>query len=131
VQRDEWPQEFPLNDGDRVAAGLPVWSLPVEASGFSGLVEGRTTGGRKVCAAPSCGGWFIGVKWETGQQMFLCSRGWEYEPGESTVRMTRGSGLSTTIATDRPNVRAGCPPRAERPDRSKLGPSWRGQADTE
>lgn len=66
--RDAWPSEFPLDGEMRVARGLPVWSLPVEVDGCSGLVEGRTTGGRRSCAAPSCGGWFIGVNWETGSR---------------------------------------------------------------
>lgn len=124
TRRDPWPSSFPLEADGRIEVGLPVWSLPVEVDGFSGRVEGRTTGGRQPCAAPSCGGWFIGVQWETGQRMKLCSRGWEYDPVEGVVRMTAGSGLSTTTATDRPNVRAACPPRSEWPDRSKLGPAW-------
>ncbi len=125
MDRDEWPTDYPVGTDDRVASGIPVWSLPIEVDGFSGLVEGRTTGGRRVCAAPSCGGWFIGVKWETGQQMFLCSRGWVYDPAERVVRMTAGKGLSTTVATDRPNVRAASPPRSEWPDRDELGPAWK------
>jgi hypothetical protein len=129
VERDEWPTEFPLEADGRVAAGLPVWSLSVEVAGFSGHVEGRTTGGRRPCAAPSCGGWFIGVRWETDQQMFLCTPGWEYNPAESVVRMTKGSGLSTTIATDQPNVRASAPPRSEWPSRDMLGPAWRVRGD--
>lgn len=124
VGRDMWPPAFDLDNDGRVAVGIPVWSLPVDVPGFSGRVEGRTTGGRRPCAAPSCGGWFIGVKWETGQQMFLCSRGWDYDPRARVVRMTRGSGLSTTMATDRLNVRADPPPRAEWPDRVALGPAW-------
>jgi hypothetical protein len=122
--RDPWPAQFPLETGDRVARGLTVWSLPVDVDGFSGKVEGRTTGGRRACAAPTCGGWFIGVKWETGQQMFLCSRGWEYDPATATVHMTAGSGLSTTVATDRPNVRSDPPPRDRWPQRNALGPAW-------
>lgn len=124
VERDSWPSSFPLNEKRRVAQSLTVWSLPVDVPGFSGRVEGRTTGGRLPCRAPSCGGWFIGVKWETGQVMYPCSRGWEYDAAERAVRMTTGSGLSTTVATDRPNVRADCPPRSEWPDRSELGSSW-------
>ncbi len=125
MERDQWPADYPVDADGRVARGIPVWSLPVDVDGVSGLVEGRTTGGRMVCAAPSCGGWFIGVKWETGQQMFLCSRGWVYDAAANVVRMTGGDGLSTTVATDRPNVRAAPPPRVEWPDRAELGPAWK------
>ena len=124
MERDEWPTDFPLDAAGRVEDGLVVWSLPVDVPGFSGRIEGRTTGGRQVCAAPSCGGWFLNVSWETGQRMKICSRGWEYDAAERVVRMTLGSGMSTTIATDRPDVRKPCPPRAEWPDRSKLGARW-------
>lgn len=124
VDRDPWPSGLMVDGEGRVPVGLPVWSLPVEVVGFSGRVEGRTTGGRRPCAAPSCGGWFIGVKWETGQQMFLCSRGWEYDSATRSVAMTAGSGMSTTVATDRPNTRADPPPRSEWPDRARLGPAW-------
>lgn len=103
----------------------------MDVDGFAGRVEGRTTGGRRPCAAPSCGGWFIGVKWETGQQMFLCSRGWSFDPDRRTVTMTLGSGLSTTMATDRVSVRALAPDRSNWPDRAALGPAWRGDDDAE
>lgn len=125
VDRDPWPGHFPVSDDGRVERGLVVWSLPVDVAGFSGRVEGRTTGGRRPCAAPSCGGWFIGVKWETGQQMSLCSRGWEYDPATRTVTMTLGSGMSTTMATDRPDVRFPAPARTDWPGRADLGPAWR------
>lgn len=125
VERDPWPGNFPLSGEGRIERGLTVRSLPVEVVGFSGRVEGRTTGGRRPCAAPSCGGWFIGVKWETGQQMWLCSRGWAYDAPSRTVSMTLGSGMSTTMATDRPDVRAPAPVRADWPDRADLGPAWR------
>jgi hypothetical protein len=124
VGRDSWPVSFPVSTEGRVEGGLVVWSLPVAVDGFGGRVEGRTTGGRRPCACPTCGGWFIGVKWETGQQMFLCSRGWTYDPTTRVVSMTAGNGLSTTIADDRPNTRSAAPPRPEWPDRSTLGPAW-------
>jgi hypothetical protein len=125
VVRDGWPEYFPTLGEGRVECGLRVWSLPVEVEGFAGRVEGRTTGGRRSCAAPSCGGWFVGVRWETGQQMFICSRGWEFDSEARAVVMTAGVGLSTTVATDRPNTRSVVPPRSQWPDRGELGPSWR------
>ncbi len=124
VERDEWPPGLPRKDGGGTDPGIPVWSLPVEVVGFSGLVEGRTTGGCVACQARSCGGLQIRVKWETGQVMRLCSRGLTYDPVTRSIRMTAGSGLSTTTATDRPNTRKPPPPRSEWPSRSRLGPSW-------
>ena len=125
VERDEWPRDLPRS-GEGTDPGIPVWSLPVEVVGFSGLVEGRTTGGCVACQASSCGGWQIGVRWETGQLMHLCSRGWTYDPATRSIRITAGTGLSTTTATDRPNTRKPPPPRSEWPSRSLLGDSWNG-----
>lgn len=125
ITRDTWPKNFPMADDGKVQSGIPVWSLPVEVDGFTGRIEGRTTGSRRPCAAPSCGGWFIGVKWETGQQMYPCSRGWTYESESGEVHLTKGSGLSTTVAVDRTSTRAAAPPKSEWPNRADLGPSWR------
>jgi len=68
-----WPLEFPAIADDRVAEGLTVWSL-------SGDIEGRTTGNRRPCITLGCSGWFIGVRWETGQLLHICSEGWAYDP---------------------------------------------------
>jgi hypothetical protein len=125
LDRDVWPSGFPVSADGRVEHGLVVWSLPVDVAGHVGRVEGRTTGGRTPCACPTCGGWFIGVKWETGQQMFICSRGWSYDPLTGSISITLGSGLSTTVANDRPNTRSAARPRSQWPDRSDLGPTWR------
>lgn len=125
TERDLWPSEFPITPDGRVERGLVVWSLPVAMEGHVGRVEGRTTGGRRACACPSCGGWFVGVKWETGQQMFICSRGWRYDPLTRSISITAGTGLSTTVADDRPNTRSAPPPRRLWPQRVDLGPAWR------
>ena len=124
VERDEWQAEMPMELDGRVVRGIPVWSLPLEVAGHSGPVEGRTTGSRQPCRARYCGGWQIGVKWATGQQMFLCSRGWTYDSEAGAVRMTAGTGLSTTTATDRPNTRRPPPPRSAWTPRDRLGPAW-------
>ena len=110
-----WPTEFPVTPDGHVAKGLVVWSL-------SGEIEGRTTGGRRPCIA-DCPGWFIGVKWETGQQMHICSEGWEYDPETGSVRVTGGGEISARFVSPKP---LGTPPlpRSEWPDRSALGPAW-------
>ena len=123
--QDPWPPGLPRTESGTDPC-IPVWSLPVEVDGFSGLVEGRTTGGCQQCRARSCGGWQIRVVWETGQVMHLCSRGWTYDPATRSIRITAGTGLSTTTATDRPNTRKPPPPRSEWPSRSLLGDSWNG-----
>lgn len=125
VERDEWLCGPPLQPDGRVTVGIPVWSLPVDVEGHTGEVEGRTTGGRRTCPARSCGGWQVGVRWETGQLMYLCSRGWRYDAASNTMRMTAGTALSTTTASDRANTRADPAPRSKWPDRDALGPAWK------
>jgi hypothetical protein len=112
-----WPSEFPvLSDGD-VEVGLVVWSL-------SGEIEGRTTGNRRPCTADGppgvgCPGWFIGVTWETGQRMAICSKGWHYDPVSRSVRITDGGEISARFRSPKP---LGEPPLPceEWLDRSKL-----------
>lgn len=69
---DSWPKDFLLIDDKTVHEGILVRSL-------SQAIEGRTTGSRRKCASKKCPGWFIGVLWETGQQMYICSEGWHFE----------------------------------------------------
>lgn len=92
--------------------GLAVWSL-------SGEIEGRTTGARRRCSSGGCPGWFIGVRWETGQLMRICSEGWTYDPTERTVRVTDGGEISARFISPKP---LGEPPapRSEWPDREAL-----------
>ena len=68
---DSWPKDFLLIDDRTVHEGILVRSL-------SQKIEGRTTGSRRKCASKKCPGWFVGVLWETGQQMYLCSEGWHF-----------------------------------------------------
>ena len=82
-----WPSEFSVVDEKHVAEGLVVRSL-------SGAVEGRTTGHRRPCSTTECPGWFIGVRWESGQLMFICSQGWTYDPGTGSIRVTAGHELA-------------------------------------
>lgn len=113
-----WPKAFPVLAENKVERGLMVRSL-------SGKIEGRTTGGRRPCISDGCPGWFIGVKWETGQQMHICSEGWSYEPATATIRVTGGGEISARFVSPKP---LGTPPlpRPAWPARSELGPAWRG-----
>ena len=112
-----WPKEFPVGPDERVELGLVVRSL-------SGKIEGRTTGGRRPCISLGCPGWFIGVKWETGQQMHICSEGWSYDPASASVRVTGGGEVSARFVSPAP---LGTPPspKSEWPRRADLGPSWK------
>ena len=116
-----WPEEFPVAPHGRVERGLVVRSL-------SGKIEGRTTGGRRPCISLGCPGWFIGVKWETGQQMHICSEGWRYDPATKEVRVAGGGEISARFVSPKPLGVAPLP-RSEWPSRSELGPAWRTERD--
>lgn len=96
-----------------------VWSQ-------SGLIEGRTTGARLRCYSTGCPGWFIGVSWETGQRMRLCSEGWAYDPGSRTIRITGGGEISARFVSPAP-LGVDPKPKAEWPSRTSLsrGKGWR------
>jgi len=113
-----WPGGFPVTATGTVAEGIPVFS---RTEG----IEGRTTGSRRKCASPGCPGWFIGVRWETGQMMYVCSEGWTYDRANRTVRITGGGEISARVVSPKP---LGTPPlpREEWPSRSALtGKGWR------
>lgn len=117
--KDGWPKEFPLVSEKEVAEGIRIFSM-------SGKIEGRTTGSRRRCTARDCGGWFVGILWETGQQMHLCSEGWHYSaPGPSAGNMTPridiigGGEISARFVSPRP-LGVQPLPRTEWPARSKL-----------
>ena len=93
--REGWPTEFPVTPEGGVEEGLVVLSI-------SGAIEGRTTGSRRRCLSIGCPGWFIGVRWETGQMMFPCSEGWAYEPAERTVRIAGGGEISARFVSPKP-----------------------------
>jgi hypothetical protein len=112
-----WPREFPAHADGSVAEGLVVLSL-------SGRIEGRTTGARLPCSSRSCPGWFIGVRWETGQLMRICSEGWAYDPATRTVRIHAGGEVSARYVSPPP---LGTPsaPREDWPTRAELA-RWKG-----
>ena len=114
-----WPAGFPVDGDGRVEEGLVVRSK-------SGAIEGRTTGARLRCSSIGCPGWFIGVSWETGQRMRVCSEGWTYDAADRTVRITGGGEISARFVSPRP---LGVPPlpREQWPTREELarGRGWR------
>jgi hypothetical protein len=107
-----WPEGFPVLGENLVAEGLVVWSL-------SGDIEGRTTGARLPCISCGCPGWFIGVRWETGQLMRVCSEGWTYNEVTNSIQVTGGGEISARFVAPAP---LGTPPlpREEWPDRDVL-----------
>jgi hypothetical protein len=103
----------------RIEEGLTVRSL-------SGAIEGRTTGARRPCLSNSCAGWFITVRWETGQLMHICSEGWRYDPTTRIVQVTGGGEISARYVSPKP---LGQPPlpRHQWPAKQALakGLGWR------
>lgn len=112
-----WPEEFPVLEDGSVVEGLAVWSLNAH-------IEGRTTGARLPCLSSGCPGWFIGVRWETGQLMRICSEGWTYEPEHRSVRVTGGGEISARFVSPkpRPMVSSATRPAAISFD---IDPAWR------
>jgi hypothetical protein len=107
-----WPKQFPIQTDNKVAEGLIVRSK-------SGSLEGRTTGSRRPCSSTKCPGWFIGVLWETGQQTYICSVGWRYDPATNTVNVIDGGEISARWVSPAPEGVQPAP-RHEWPDRSAL-----------
>jgi hypothetical protein len=112
-----WPAVLPITEDGKVAEGLTV-------SSRSGQIEGRTTGARRPCISIGCPGWFIGVRWETGQLMQICSEGWEFDSVTRSVRVTGGGEISARFVSPKP---LGTPPlpRDEWPTRETLA-RWKG-----
>lgn len=107
-----WPPEFEARPDGRVDEGLTVWSL-------SGEIEGRTTGARIPCKSTGCPGWLIGVRWESGQYLQICSEGWRFDPSRREVRVTGGGEISARFVSPAP---LGTPPnpRVDWPARDTL-----------
>jgi hypothetical protein len=118
-QTGTWPDNFPVLPDGSVQEGLVVRSL-------SGGIEGRTTGARLPCISRSCPGWFIGVRWETGQLMRICSEGWAYDPDTQTVRIHAGGEISARYVSPPP---LGTPPAPRdtwpSPDELRRWKGWR------
>jgi hypothetical protein len=112
-----WPEEFPALGVNQVAVGLRVRSL-------SGEIEGRTTGNRRPCISLGCPGWFIGVRWETGQLLSICSEGWAHHPSTKEIRLTGGGEISARCVSPAP-LGITPAPRDEWPSRERLA-DWAG-----
>ncbi|MEO8694168.1 MAG: hypothetical protein ABI658_11665 [Acidimicrobiales bacterium] len=112
-----WPAAFPVLVNENVREGLIVRSL-------SGAIEGRTTGARRPCISRGCPGWFVTVRWETGQLMHICSQGWQYDPMSASIRITGGGEVSARVVSPKP---LGTPPapRENWPSREVLD-RWAG-----
>jgi hypothetical protein len=112
-----WPPTFSVLPDGQVAEGLRVASL-------SGDIEGRTTGNRRPCITHGCPGWFIGVRWETGQLMSICSEGWAYDTTTSSIQVTGGGEVSARFVAPKS---LGTPPlpRDQWPARAQLQ-RWKG-----
>lgn len=115
---DGWPVALAVDGEDRVPVGIAVRSL-------SGDIEGRTTGGRRRCAATNCTGWDVSVSWETGQDTRICSAGWHYDPAACELRIVGGGEITARVATD-PSALVLPRPRASWPQREVLlaNPAW-------
>ena len=99
---DAWPSAFPTLDDGRIQSRMTVRSRSIR-------LEGRTTGGRQKCRSTSCPGWFIGVLWETGQQMFICSQGWHFDANRNEVFVIGGGEISARYISPPPMGRAPLP----------------------
>ena len=93
LNSEGWPSAFPCTE-NTVQEGLKMWSL-------SGIYEGRTTGSRSKCSAADCRGWFIGVLWESGDQTYLCSEGWHYDPELQRLDIVGGGEIIGRFVTPR------------------------------
>ena len=122
--KDGWPRMLPYSSEKQIKEGIPLFSV-------SGNVEGRATGSRRKCIAgksdsDKCPGWFIGVLWESGQQMYICSEGWHYDLETDRIDVIGGGEISARFVSPKP---LGVPPlpRDEWPDRDALArrKGWR------
>jgi hypothetical protein len=115
--RDGWPRMLPYSSEKQIKEGIPLFSV-------SGNIEGRATGSRRKCIAgksdsDKCPGWFIGVLWESGQQMYICSEGWHYDLENDRIDVIGGGEISARFVSPKP---LGVPPlpRDVWPDRESL-----------
>jgi hypothetical protein len=106
--KNGWPKEFAVIHDGAVREGLRIVSL-------NSIVEGRTTGSMRKCAADECPGWFVGIIWESGQLMYLCSEGWHYDAENQELEIIGGGEITGRFVTPREIL-----PRSEWPTRESL-----------
>ena len=112
LDKEHWPARLFMSDDSTIDEGIHVRSL-------NRALVGRTTGSRRPCAAHGCPGWFVGVLWESGQQMYICSEGWHYNPTTREIEVIGGGEISARFISPKP---LGTPPlpREEWPAREEL-----------
>jgi hypothetical protein len=122
--KDGWPKMLPYSSDKQIEEGIPLFSV-------SGNIEGRATGSRRKCISGNgtsnkCPGWFIGVLWESGQQMYICSEGWHYDPENHRIDVIGGGEISARYISPKP-LGVQPLPRNEWPDRNTLArrKGWR------
>jgi hypothetical protein len=115
--KDGWPRMLPYSSEKQIKEGIPLFSV-------SGNIEGRATGSRRKCIAgksdsDKCPGWFIGVLWESGQQMYICSEGWHYDLENDRIDVIGGGEISARFVSPKP-LGVSPLPRDVWPDRESL-----------
>lgn len=95
VLSEGWPVHFPVADSGRVRTGIVAKSI-------DGKIEGRTTGGRRKCPSKKCNGWLVGVHWQTGQLLHICTEGWHYDPVADELRVIGGGAISARFVSPKP-----------------------------
>lgn len=92
---DHWPTHFSLNGDGSVPIGLVCRSI-------DGSMEGRTTGDRRACPSHQCQGWLVGVRWEDGQLLRICTEGWHFNPNSMELQVVGGGQISARFVSPPP-----------------------------
>ena len=109
---DDWPSHFPINSEKSIDVGLVCRSI-------DGTIEGRTEGDRRRCPSKQCCGWLVGVRWEDGQLLRICSEGWHFDPVKKELNVVGGGQISARVVSPKPLGRPPLP-RDAWPSRSEL-----------
>lgn len=112
IFRNGWPKHFPVTESGRVRTGIVARSI-------DGKIEGRTTGGRRKCPSKKCNGWLVGVHWQSGQLLHICTEGWHYDPNADELRVIGGGAISARFVSPKP-FGVEPLPRPEWPSRAEL-----------
>ena len=109
---DDWPSHFPIKSEKSIEVGLVCRSI-------DGNIEGRTEGDRRRCPSKQCRGWLVGVRWQDGQLLRICTEGWHFDPVKKELQVVGGGQISARVVSPKP---LGRPPlaRGAWPSRSEL-----------